>query len=89
VLRQSLSDRLEDTVAGLDVPVLVVVGEHDPLSGRQWRSALARPGGAPVVMPGLPHSAPNAAPERFARLVRACDAQLRGCNPSQGPDDSR
>jgi pimeloyl-ACP methyl ester carboxylesterase len=34
--------------------------------GARWRV----PGGAPVVMPGLPHSAPNAAPERFARLVR-------------------
>lgn len=69
VLRQSLQDRLEDTVATLDVPVRVVVGEHDTLCGPPWLAALSRPVGPPVVMHGLPHSAPHTAPDRFARLV--------------------
>jgi pimeloyl-ACP methyl ester carboxylesterase len=69
VLRQSLSDRLEDTVATVEVPVRVVVGEHDTLSDLRWLMSLSRPPAPPVVMAGLPHSAPHAAPERFARLV--------------------
>jgi pimeloyl-ACP methyl ester carboxylesterase len=79
VLRQSLDDRLEDTVAALDVPVSVVVGQHDPLSGAAWVAELGRPAVAATVMAGLPHSAPHAAPERFARLVA-----LRYGRPSSG-----
>jgi pimeloyl-ACP methyl ester carboxylesterase len=74
VLRQSQRDRLEDTLAMLDIPVRVVVGEHDPLSQRPWQHSLSRPAGPPVVMAGLPHSAPHAAPARFARLVAAGSA---------------
>jgi pimeloyl-ACP methyl ester carboxylesterase len=69
VLRQSLADRLEDTVATLDVPVRVVVGEHDTLSELPWLSSLSRPAAPPVVMGGLPHSSPHTAPDLFARLV--------------------
>ena len=69
VLRQSQRDRLEDTVAVLDIPVRVLVGEHDPLSQLPWQHSLSRPDRPPVVMAGLPHSAPHAAPATFARLV--------------------
>jgi pimeloyl-ACP methyl ester carboxylesterase len=69
VLRQSLRDRLEDTVASLDVPVRIVMGEHDPLSQLPWQISLGRPPGPPVVMAGLAHSAPHTAPDRFARVV--------------------
>lgn len=69
VLRQSLRDRLEDTVATLAMPVRVVLGEHDTLSELLWQTSLSRPVGPPVVMAGLPHSAPHTAPDRFARLV--------------------
>jgi pimeloyl-ACP methyl ester carboxylesterase len=81
VLRQSLADRLEDTVTSVGVPVLVVVGEHDPLSEAAWQASLGRPPGPATVMTGLPHSAPHAAPERFARLVGAWDNALRGAVP--------
>ena len=64
VLRQSQRDRLEDTVAVLDIPVRVLVGEHDPLSQLPWQHSLSRPDRPPVVMAGLPHSAPHAAPAR-------------------------
>jgi pimeloyl-ACP methyl ester carboxylesterase len=77
VLRQSQRDRLEDTVARLEIPVRVVIGEHDPLSQLPWLHSLCRPAGPPVVMTGLPHSAPHAAPSRFARLVAAdCMRQI-------------
>ncbi len=69
VLHQSLADRLEDTVATLDVPVRVVVGEHDTLSEPPWLATLSRPAAPPVTMAGLPHSSPHTAPDRFARLV--------------------
>ena len=69
VLRQSLRDRLEDTVAAVPVPVQVVVGEHDTLSHEAWLASLTRPPAPPVVMPSLGHSAPHAAPKAFARLV--------------------
>jgi pimeloyl-ACP methyl ester carboxylesterase len=36
-----LADRLEDTVAALDLPVLVLRGERDTLSTREWGLALA------------------------------------------------
>jgi len=71
VLRQSQRDRLEETVAMLEIPVRVVVGEHDPLSRLSWLHCLSRPAGPPIVMGDLPHSAPHAAPARFARLVAA------------------
>ena len=88
VLRQSQRDRLEDTVAMLDIPVRVVVGEHDPLSEFQWQRSLGRPAGPPVVMAGLPHSAPHAAPARFARLVAASSALGPRNSSSAGPSQS-
>ena len=95
VLRQSLRDRLEDTVdrvAALGVPVRVVVGEHDTLSELPWLAGLSRPAGQPVVMAGLPHSAPHTAPDRFARLVAlgygrssSVDSSGAGSSDSFGP----
>jgi pimeloyl-ACP methyl ester carboxylesterase len=88
VLRHSLADRLEDTVAGLGVPVRLVVGERDPLSRPPWLTSLSRPAGPPVVMGGLPHSAPHAAPDRFARLVRDLDVTTGGAvRPARSPGD--
>ena len=86
VLRQSQRDRLEDTVAKLDIPVQVVVGEHDPLSQLPWQHSLSRPAGPPVVMAGLPHSAPHAAPARFARLVATgFGPSMPGMRPAREP----
>jgi pimeloyl-ACP methyl ester carboxylesterase len=87
VLQQSLADILEDTVATLDVPVRVVVGEHDTLSELPWLSSLSRPAAPPVVMAGLPHSSPHTAPDRFARLValgygRSSSGDLSGAGSS-------
>ena len=69
VLRQSLRDRLEETLAAVRVPVTVVVGEHDTLSHEPWQASLTRPPAPAVVMPGVGHSAPHASPEAFASLV--------------------
>jgi pimeloyl-ACP methyl ester carboxylesterase len=76
VLRQSLRDRLEASVAGVTAPVLVVVGEKDTLSERSWQASLRRPVGAPVVMAGVPHSSMHYAPEEFAQLVVEWNAGL-------------
>jgi pimeloyl-ACP methyl ester carboxylesterase len=78
VLRQSLRDRLEDTVAMLPVPVWVVVGEHDTLSSQGWQASLTRPPAPAVVMPGLGHSAPHAAPKVFAQLMAEIAAGRTG-----------
>jgi pimeloyl-ACP methyl ester carboxylesterase len=84
VLRMSLRDRVEDTVAEVTAPVLVVVGQHDPLSGQPWLSSLGRPAGPPVVMAGLPHSSPHAAPEEFAHLVAGWNSDLRAATAARG-----
>ncbi len=77
VLRMSLRDRLEATVAGVTVPVRVVVGEKDTLSEGGWQASLGRPAGPPTVMAGVPHSSMHFAPERFAQLVVEWNAELR------------
>lgn len=71
-LRMSLVDRLEDTLAQVSVPRLVVVGEHDTLSGRPWAEQLSTDPAGFAVMPGLPHSSPHKDPTAFADLLRAC-----------------
>jgi pimeloyl-ACP methyl ester carboxylesterase len=79
-----MRDRLEDTVATLDMPVRVVMGEHDTLSKLLWQTSLSRPVGPPVVMAGLPHSAPHTAPDRFARLVALGFGRLSSGGSSAG-----
>jgi pimeloyl-ACP methyl ester carboxylesterase len=53
LVRVHLADRIEDSVAALDVPVLVVRGRDDRLSRADWaRSLAARPRDRYVEVPG-------------------------------------
>ena len=89
VARLALADRLEDSLALVPVPVLVAVGEHDPLVTRTWTKSLATSARGPaehVVMPGLPHSSPHADPVAFADLVSAFDRRV-GSSAGRGSGD--
>ncbi len=63
---------------GLDVPTLLIWGQHDPLIptwiGVRYRQAL--PNAKLVIMPGVGHSPPIERPRKFAALLRAFSAPL-------------
>jgi pimeloyl-ACP methyl ester carboxylesterase len=70
-LREMLRYRLEDRVPLLEVPVLVIRGEHDPIAGLVWTRRLrdrARDG-ALVMIPGRRHLAQHTAPAAVAGAV--------------------
>jgi pimeloyl-ACP methyl ester carboxylesterase len=58
-------------LGGLDVPTLVVVGEHDMVDYHRSADTLAAaiPGASRVVLPGAGHLAPLETPEAFRSLV--------------------
>lgn len=65
----ALDDRLEQRVARLTLPVLVVHGTNDPIVSRQWSRLLAeRAEGALVEVPG-PHVVMYPSPEAVAAAV--------------------
>jgi pimeloyl-ACP methyl ester carboxylesterase len=70
-VRIHLADRLEDTVAALALPVLVLRGVEDRLSTREWAQSL----GPLVDMPGA-HTFPWAAPDAWSRPVQAFCAEV-------------
>jgi len=69
-LRPMLRYRLEDTIAGLAQPVLVVRGAQDPIARHDWSARLAAtaPSGAFVELPG-PHHVQEHQPVAVARLI--------------------
>jgi pimeloyl-ACP methyl ester carboxylesterase len=72
-LPHMLSYPIEERVAVLDRPLLVVRGGRDPIAGRRWsrrlRDAAAR--GHLVEMPGHPHLVQHTAPRAVASAVHA------------------
>jgi pimeloyl-ACP methyl ester carboxylesterase len=66
------------TLAGVDVPALVVVGEHDALSPPADAQAMvdALPQGRLVVVPRSGHLTAVEAPDEFAAAVRGFLADL-------------
>ncbi|WP_439625237.1 alpha/beta fold hydrolase [Shinella sp.] len=60
-----------EQLAGIDVPVAVVIGENDEFIRRDHADYLARtiPGAELVVLPGVSHFAPLQRPELFNRAV--------------------
>ena len=62
--------RLEDTLAGLEQPVLVVRGTRDPIARHDWSARLASTArqGVLTELPG-PHHVQERQPVAFARLV--------------------
>ncbi|MEV6611779.1 alpha/beta hydrolase [Kutzneria sp. NPDC051319] len=68
LLRSMLRHPLEDMVAEVRCPVVVVRGERDPLCTPAWVAELGR-GGKVLTLSGLPHAFPYLDPEGFARIV--------------------
>lgn len=62
---------LRDAITGLDVPTVVIVGEHDPATPPEHAADLqARiPGAALHVVPGAKHLTPLEQPDVVARLL--------------------
>jgi pimeloyl-ACP methyl ester carboxylesterase len=78
--RYMLSDRIEDKVPLMPMPVLVLRGEHDPIAPRGWVERLARlaPAGAVAVVPGVAHALNYTAPEALVALIERCVAGHNG-----------
>ncbi len=80
---------IEDTVAGLRQPVLVLRGTQDPIARHDWAARLAdlAPRGRLVELPG-PHHVQQRQPVHFVRLVDeavragATMRRCRGCPPA-------
>lgn len=68
LLRSMLRCPLEDMLAEVSCPAVVVRGERDPLCTARWAEELGR-GRELVTVPGLPHAFPYLRPEVFARIV--------------------
>ncbi|MGN6409117.1 MAG: alpha/beta fold hydrolase, partial [Curtobacterium sp.] len=69
-LRPMLRYRLEDTIADVSQPVLVVRGTEDPIARHDWSARVATTArrGALVELPG-PHHVQERQPVAFAQLV--------------------
>ena len=69
---QGLHDRMEDRLARINQPVLVVRGETDPICREAWAIAVARrlPHGRLVQLPGVAHTLVFTAPKPLADATR-------------------
>jgi pimeloyl-ACP methyl ester carboxylesterase len=67
----SVNHRIENTLSGVRVPLLVFGGAHDRISPLPWRRHLASlvPGGREVTVPGAAHNAATTAGEHVAAAV--------------------
>jgi pimeloyl-ACP methyl ester carboxylesterase len=72
-LRSAALEPIEQALARVDVPVLVIRAEHDRLSSPAWAACLARlvPDGAVAALPGLGHDAFYQAPDAVAAASAA------------------
>ncbi len=79
-LREASGLPLDDLVARVRAPVLIVRGRRDPLTTARWASTLAaRAGGAHVAeIPRAAHGLGHDAPEAVAGALEAFLAAIRG-----------
>ena len=69
------------SLAGIDCPVTVMVGEFDEILPEETgRIVDAIPGAIKVVEPGIDHNLPKMAPEAVARELFACVARNDECH---------
>lgn len=70
--RAALTDRIEDKLPALALPVLVVRGDRDRLVPQAWAEQVTRllPHGRLAVVPGAAHTLNFAAPDALAQAVR-------------------
>jgi 2-hydroxy-6-oxonona-2,4-dienedioate hydrolase len=71
--QEQLTDRIEDKAPRIDAPVLVVRGEHDPISNQRWCEDIARlcPQGRLEIIPGVAHTLCYTAPVPLADVTRS------------------
>jgi 2-hydroxy-6-oxonona-2,4-dienedioate hydrolase len=71
--RSALADRIEEKVARVTTPTLVVRGERDVLVSQAFVEELVArlPQGELAVVPGAPHAVNYADPQALARLTRS------------------
>ncbi len=96
-LRHMLAYPLEDRVAELTVPLLVIRGAQDPIAGLDWCRLLRdrAVSGALVQIPGHPHICQHSAPRAVAYAIHAHDVADNertrddaDTRPSEGEDTS-
>ena len=68
----ALQDRIEDKLPSLEMPLMLVRGQHDPIVSQRWVSELTSvsPNGRFVVTRGA-HTPNFSEPEAFASVVRS------------------
>jgi 2-hydroxy-6-oxonona-2,4-dienedioate hydrolase len=71
--RHALEDRIEDVVAQVPTPMLVVRGSRDPVVSQQWAETVTRraPHGSLRAVPGAGHCMVYSAPLELSRVVSA------------------
>lgn len=75
--------RTDTTVAGLDVPVIIIRGEHDHIASASWCDELAaRSGGSVTTGPGAGHMVPLTHPHLVGDAV---EQVLRRPGVQSGP----
>jgi 2-hydroxy-6-oxonona-2,4-dienedioate hydrolase len=74
----ALGDRIEDKLPRLTAPVLVLRGDRDAITTRNWAESCARfaPDGRFVAIRGATHAAHFSHPEQVARLVLSFVSEL-------------
>lgn len=70
-VRHMVAYRIEDRVAGLRMPLLLIRGEHDPIAGPGWCRRLREraPSAALVSIPGRYHVAQFSSPRAVADAI--------------------
>jgi 2-hydroxy-6-oxonona-2,4-dienedioate hydrolase len=70
-LHRVLADHIEDSLASITVPALVIHGARDTIAPGRWASEVARllPAGRLHVVPGVAHAVGTVAPRAFAAAV--------------------
>jgi pimeloyl-ACP methyl ester carboxylesterase len=70
-IRMALADRIEEKLARIDAPTLVVRGTRDPLVPHEWAARVAAllPRGELAELPGLPHTINYSAPDAFVEAI--------------------
>jgi len=71
-LRMAIDDPQPERLPRIEVPVILVGGEHDPIVPREWVEEMARhlPCGRAVIIPNAPHAINFTSPRLLARIIR-------------------
>jgi pimeloyl-ACP methyl ester carboxylesterase len=73
LLRMAIDDPQPERLAAIEVPVIVVGGERDPIVPATWITTMAErlPKGRAVIIPNAPHAMNFTSPRQLAWIIRA------------------